>query len=93
MNQDTTGKSTADIIIEALHLARERVVGDDLDGKAARRQELDQAIKSMLVAKDTGQGGPTATELRGLLGDPDERELRHALDAWGSVSGEVPADE
>lgn len=92
MSQETTENRPADIIIEALRLARERVVADDLDTKTERRGALDSAIRSMLVAKDTGQGGPTAAELRALLGDPDDRELRHALDAW-EPQPEEPRDD
>lgn len=88
VSQETTEKSPADIIIAALRLARERVVADTIEGKQAERAGLDGAIRSMLVYKDTGQGGPAAQELRELLGDPDDAEIRHALDAWAAQSGE-----
>jgi hypothetical protein len=89
VSQETTENSPADTIIAALRLARERAVSDTVEGKEARRAELERAIKSMLVAKDTGQGGPDAQELRGLLGDPDDRNLRQALESWGT---EIPRE-
>lgn len=86
MSQETTENSPADTIISALRLARERVVADTAEGKERNRAGLDRAIRSMLVHKDTGQGGPSAQELRELLGDPDDREIRHALESWAAQS-------
>jgi hypothetical protein len=79
-------REDAEIIIGALQVARERVVGDTIAVKEERRQALKDAISRMYLHVDTGQGGPVAGELRELLGDPDDRVVRRALEEWAAAS-------
>jgi hypothetical protein len=88
MTQENTETSPADVLIGALRLQRERVVADTTGAKQATRGALDAAITKMIVWKDTGQGGPDPEALKGLLGDPDEAGLRHALEAYAGAVGE-----
>lgn len=77
-----TQGSPAEIIIEALILTRERVTADTIEARQARKDKLKDAISRMQLHQDTGAGGPSASELRDLLDDPDDSVLRHALEAW-----------
>jgi hypothetical protein len=88
VTQETAEKSPADIIIDALRLTRERVVADTLTAKQQSRGALDDAIRHMLVYKDTGQRGPDPSELVELLGDPGDSEIRHALEEYAAAIGE-----
>jgi hypothetical protein len=74
--------SVRDRIVQALQLARERVVDPDLGEKDAKRAKLDELIVRMSVQPGAGYERPTAAELRDALGDPDETDIRHALDEW-----------
>jgi hypothetical protein len=79
-----TGKSPGEVIVAALFLAGERMTGDDLEVKMRRRQALaDTALRVQAHDSVTQVHRPTAEELTGLLGDPDDGELRRALAAWG----------
>lgn len=72
------------VIIDALRLARERVTGDSLHAKIKRRHLIDSGISRM--AHDPGtDGAMTAGELRDLLGDLDDKNLRHALGEWDAA--------
>lgn len=69
-------------IIGALKLARERVTGDSISAKQDQRDDLKQAIGEMMMWQDTGEGGLTSGELRVLLGDPEDKKIRQALEDW-----------
>lgn len=69
-------------IMVALKLARERVIGDLISIKQQQRDELKMAIGAMYLYLETGQDKPSAEDLRGLLGDPDDKATREALEHW-----------
>jgi hypothetical protein len=76
--------SARDRITAALQLARQRVTAPDLGEKDAKRAKLDELIVRMNIGPGSGPDyeRPTADELRDALGDPDEADIRHALDEW-----------
>jgi hypothetical protein len=83
----TTPMTTAGaylILIDALILARERVTADTIAEKQAKRDRFKSTVSRMHLA-DEGDDSqrPTAKELRELLGDPGDAEIRRALEAWG----------
>lgn len=80
---DPAHPSARDRIGQALLLKRERVTGDTIADKDAQRSTLDALILRLSTPSDApGMGRPTADELRDALGDPDEADIRHALDQW-----------
>ena len=71
------------ILIDALMLARERVTADTLAEKQSKRDAIKAAVNGLHQWEDGDPGAkPTAAQLRELLGDPDDREIRRALEAW-----------
>ena len=70
------------IIIGALQVARERVTADTIAEKQARRDDLKAAISAMYYYLETGQDKLSAADLRELLGDPDDKKVREALQHW-----------
>jgi hypothetical protein len=81
----------ATTIIDALQLARERVTGDDLAVKQEKRDRLKTTISRVYAFLDGDFAAqPSASELRELLGDPDDKELRASLDRWDSLAGNAP---
>lgn len=85
----------AGIIIGALQVARERVVGDTLAVKEARRQELKDAISRMYLYVDTGKGGLSGEELRELIPNTDrviDRALAEYAAALESQTASVPEE-
>jgi hypothetical protein len=70
------------IIIGALQVARERVTADTIAEKQRRRDDLKSAIDAMYYYLETGQDKPSAADLRELLGDPDDKTIREALQHW-----------
>ena len=80
-----TRDEAADILIEALGLARERVTADTVDGKREKRDRLRNAVSGLWTGRDAGQGGPSGADLRELLGDPDDKRLRQAISAWDAA--------
>lgn len=80
MAQDRDDEHT---VLMALLVARERVTGDDLQEKQKRRDRLKLAISGVYAVIDGDQSGrPSAAELREMLGDPDDKDIRLALDRW-----------
>lgn len=75
-------RAPAGVIVSALWLAAERVTGDDLAQKERTRHALRDAATRIHQRLDGIAEGPSATELRGLLGDPDDEDLRKALAWW-----------
>lgn len=71
-----------DILIAALKLARERTVSWLTEEKLAKRHAIKEAISGIQARQATGEGGPSAEEIRELLGDPDDKSIRRALEAW-----------
>lgn len=94
MNEDTSPAdepetkpvhpSARDRITAALQAARQRVTAPDLGEKDAKRGQLDALIVRMNIGAGAGPGyeRPTSDELRTALGDPDDGEIRRALDEW-----------
>lgn len=78
-------RENAEIIIGALKVARERVVGDTIAVKEERRQALKDAISRMYLHVDAGQGGPAPGELRALIPDTD-RVVDRALAEYARES-------
>ena len=79
---ETKHEADGGIIIGALQVTRERVTGTSIADKQSRRDALKAAIDAMYYYLETGQEQPSSGELRGLLGDPDDREIREALQHW-----------
>jgi hypothetical protein len=76
----------ADVIVAALRLARERVTGDDPDAKEREREKLADLIARVQMhrEKPEAEGRPSAEELAGALGDPEDERLRRAINVgWG----------
>ncbi|MCW2929999.1 MAG: hypothetical protein JWM19_961 [Actinomycetia bacterium] len=71
-------------LIDALVLARERVTGDDLAAKQARRDKIKDLTGRMYLYMDAGREKPSTAELREVLGD-DDRYVRHDLSEWGGA--------
>lgn len=67
-----------DVIARELRLADARFTGE-LEAKRAGRERL----RGLLARLDDPAARPGADELRDALGDPDGREVRQALAAWG----------
>lgn len=79
-----TEAEAAEVLVNALQLARERVTAGTIAEKQARRDRLRNAIHRVHLAQDgDGSQRPDAGELCKLLGDPDDREIRRALEIWG----------
>jgi ethanolamine utilization microcompartment shell protein EutL len=79
-----TVRSPGEVIVSALKLARERVTSDDPEAKERRREALaDMVIRVQMHGALNQVPRPTAGELREILGDPDDGDLRRALEAWG----------
>jgi hypothetical protein len=75
-----------EVIASALALAAERVTGDDLQAKVARRRHINMLTKAIITG---GDSMPSRQELAGALGDPDDAVIRHALDdLTGQEEGE-----
>lgn len=71
------------ILLDALMLARERVTASTLAEKQAKRDAIKAAVSGMHQWEDgEGSAKPPAAQLRELLGDPDDHEIRRALEAW-----------
>jgi hypothetical protein len=79
---ETVHESDCKILIGALEVARERVTADTIAAKQAKRDELKAAIGAMYHYLDTGQDPLSSADLRDLLGDPDDKVIREALQHW-----------
>lgn len=80
---DEEGGSPAEVIVSALRLARERVTGEDPEAKERRREALaDMVIRVQMHSALNQVPRPTKAELTEILGDPDDGDLRRALEAW-----------
>ena len=77
-----TARQAADVLIRELRLAAERVTGEDPQAKRDRRKALRNAAAGIDLKAGFLDHGVTAAEARELLGDPDDREVRQALEAW-----------
>jgi hypothetical protein len=78
----TQHEADGGIIIGALQVARERVTGESVSDKQARRDTLKAAIDAMYYYLETGQDQLSSADLRELLGDPDDKAVREALQHW-----------
>lgn len=77
------GEFPGNVIVAALRLARERATGD-LEAKERRREALaDMIIRVRMHDAMNQVPRPTAEELKEILGDPDDGDLRKAIAAWG----------
>lgn len=85
-----TAREAADVLARALRLAAERVTGEDPGEKRDRRTALRQAATGIDVTAGVIEHPVTAARVRELLGDPGDREVREALEAWESQSRPAP---
>lgn len=76
-------------LIDALVLARERVTGDDLSAKQARRDEIKDLTSRMYLYMDADREKPSAAELSAVLGE-DDRSIRQDLNAWAGAVLDFP---
>jgi hypothetical protein len=84
----------AQLLKYKLVLAAERVTGDDLIAKRQRKDALLGAAIRITGWQKSGPSAPqrpAAAELRALLGDPDQKEIREALDRWDTLEWQPPA--
>lgn len=85
-----SAREAAGVLAGALRLAAVRVTGDDPDAKRDRRDALRNAAAGIDMMAAVIEDPVTADQVRDLLGDPDDREVRQALEAWESRTAPSP---